>query len=227
MDHKTKHVVYGYIRKYARDLITSHGYNPFYNVPELISMICLLYFYSSEHFGIHHDGSILSTNSKVVKNTKDNEWISVFGRQTIDSLSDLHFQWRIKLALNSCWYIIGLTSNPDNTELPFQRNTVDVNYAYYAQCNEAFFKYKRKEYGEFSKRKEFKDCSELTVLMDLDLKQHTLSFYLINNQSLFKMKKFQGIMYGDVKKEKGLKYHLALSLHGQNAQASIEDFRVV
>merc|ERR1712087_332089 len=93
---------------------------------------------------------------------------SVFGRHRVPSLCGRRVVWTVKLAMDpQCWYIVGVTSNADCTDCPFQRNTVDANYAYYMQCDEAFARYKGRAYGSFKK---FAKCKELMVSVELDLR---------------------------------------------------------
>ena len=225
MDNKTKLFVYGFMRHHSDLLLLANNNNSFYNIPELVTFICLSYFYSVEYFTINQAGSIICKNLKTTKCNRKSGWISIFGRHSIESISKCHCVWDLKLYIKDCWYIIGITSNKEKMDTPFQRNKIDYNYAYYMQCNEAFCKYKRKQYGEFE---QFKNCKELTVSMDLNLKTQTLSFYLIKNKNkpLFRVKKYQGIMYGNIKQSNDIKYSLAVSLYGKNAKCTVCDFRV-
>lgn len=248
MDTKTKLFVYGFMRRHSNSLRLANNNNSFYNIPELVTYICLLYFYSVEYFKCAQPGGIISKDLKTVSIMEDQhamiqqdkdgfieiynnihtKWISFFGRHNIESTSNCHCVWDLKLhSLKDCYFIIGLTTNRNNKinnqYLPFQRNKRDINYAYYLQCNEGYYKYKRKQYGDFEK---FKGCQELIVSMDLNLNEKTISYSLINPKSLFKIKKFQGIMYGNVKKNDNIKYSLAVSCYGKNAKCTVMDFRV-
>eukprot|EP01083_Nonionella_stella_P180871 646189_1 len=226
MDDRTKCSVYGFIRKNSDYLLMENNHNSFYNIPELVTMICLQYFYTMEYFESHQIGCALSRDLQSAKSTRESGWHSCFGRHAIESKSNVHVAWDIKVSLarDSNWYIIGITSNPCDQSIPFQRNTKNMNYAYYIQNNQAFCKYQSKEYGDFTP---FKSCKEVMVRMELDLQSKTLSFCLSKTNKWFNHKKYQGIMYGNIQKRDNVKYSLALSLYGSDSKATIQNFQML
>eukprot|EP01083_Nonionella_stella_P054763 144541_1 len=236
MDNRTKCSVYGFIRKNSYCLLIQNNHNSFYIIPELVIFICLQYLYAIEYFQFHQVGCRLSKGLQSATSTSTHEstasWNSCFGRRMIESTSNVTVTWDIKVKLSpanemdSNWYIIGITSNPcDQTDIAFQRNTKDMNYAYYLQNNQAFCKYESKEYGDFAP---FKSCQEVIVRMELNLKKQTLSFWLSTDKKWlwFDHKKYQGIMYQNIQRADMVQYTLAVSLYGSDATATIENFQM-
>ena len=63
------------------------------------------------------------------------------------------------------------------------------------------------------------NCKEIKVIIDLNLKKNQLS-YIVNDENI-------GIAYKNIQKSNDIKYCLAVSLIGTNANVLIEDFRII
>ena len=113
VDSITHLIVYGYIRDTEKILDLS------YDVPELISTICLLFYFQREYWEICGESLKISSKTSdddtVTKSGKDT-WRTAYGKYQVDlSEPDLIYEWIIKSDSTQCmtWYLaaIGITTN--------------------------------------------------------------------------------------------------------------------
>ena len=88
IDIKYKNLLYGFIRKSERELLSIHENDIFYCVPELITITCLLFYDIGQVFCDVSEKLILSGADKntITNASTDDAWDnSAYGHQWIDS----------------------------------------------------------------------------------------------------------------------------------------------
>ena len=119
IDARSKLLVFGYFRNISEITKAVHGDVAYYNVPDLVVRLCLTYFYIlREEFKNHYTEIVIGADRQSADNTIGGAWHSVFGRHRIESTEHSLCIWEFKLAVDSCYSIVGITSNPDKMDLP-------------------------------------------------------------------------------------------------------------
>ena len=97
---KPKFVVNGFIREIELELLSIHGNDAFYTIPELVTFTCLLFYVATETFDKISSQHILTglDNNTITKNGKEHNWDNAaYGKDWIDSMSDDIYVFSIKM----------------------------------------------------------------------------------------------------------------------------------
>ena len=109
IDNRFKYAVFGYVRSMEPQL--SH-----YNVPVLISYICLSYYYHNEYFAKKGDNVELSNNNMTVNKLNVGWNNTTYGNIWIESDIDQIAKWTFKLSSNGAWISILSKDNRINKD---------------------------------------------------------------------------------------------------------------
>ena len=205
IDERTKIIVLGYIRL-CQKLLSSKN-NPYYNIPELINYLCIIYYHHSEYFTKHGQFIQLNQNNDTitrilkVSNT-DN---SVYGNILIDAAVNLNiiYSWTFKIIESSLMFIGIDSSNKKHIGGDFSFFNGDYFYAYGGGDgigNHGWI------YSQITLEEEYGDNLKINdeLRMELNTKNSTMR-YFINNID-------QGIAFQDIDFDDNKKYYMAICL---------------
>ena len=108
---QTKCIVYGYIRQ-MQELLPSYEDNPYYTIPELVTIICLSFYNLGEYFEIVCDVLKVSNNNRRLYS---NQFIysNGYGSNIIslsDSMHNYKYEWKFNI-LQIYHVAIGITTD--------------------------------------------------------------------------------------------------------------------
>ena len=137
IDHKTNHLVHGYIRAIEQILKQD---NSAIIIPSLVIYTCLIYYWLNEHFDIINESVVIQTSNKmklISGKGSSNKWNnSNFGNILIPSIGDDIYKWKLKLTRfglsaaddSSLIQLLFGISNGDNITEAFVHDEDDIFY---------------------------------------------------------------------------------------------------
>ena len=214
IDDKIKCVIFGYIRN-VQNILPSN--KPFYNIPQLISYIILLYFYEYECFEIAGKDIKISSNGKIItkkstfnlnlKNTTFGEYIIEWKNNN----DNIIYEWKIKLNKIHRWDVIGFASNHTQNDNDYMSSKINPFYCIFM----GGFKLRLNKILEYSDVFKSGDI----IKINFNLIQKKLIFYkdTISN----------GIVFKNIQCNDGIKYKLAICLSKNESEIELIDFKVL
>ena len=204
IDPKSKDTVYGYIRQMQQILPSD---TPYYNIPELVTFICLKFYYIAEYFHFVADTlSISQENQRLSISTWN--FSSAYGSTIIhlNAKSKHSYIWKFRI-IQSYHIIIGI-SNQLRTDTQFNY-AVDSKYYGY-ECDG--YSQSWKDGQGFLGSHKFGYDEDDQVTMIFDTKKRNLRF--MKNDDTNAICKFDDIIDGD--------YRMAIGLYGSYDKDEVE-----
>ena len=117
-------------------LATANEDNPYYNIPSLVFMITMLYYYNPEYFTIHGHQIMLNKDKNVAVTTLEIARNTVYGNVAIGRSSKGKHIWIFDITKPNKKVIIAIGIDSSNKNFPDTSfNSLDNESAYYAyQC---------------------------------------------------------------------------------------------
>ena len=210
IDKRYKYAVYGWIREAEHQL-------QLINVPLMISSICLLYYYEEELFNILEKDIQISTDKKCITKIRNHRsWSNnSYGINTLDSDSDIVYQWDLKIMKSHSSYIhIGISSKIqpnlywriDNTQCAGSKSYMVWEMGL-SCCHSSV---------EWSKNGiEFGEGNIVSIILDLSKAEMRIA---LDGED-------KGVVFRNIDKGRDIKYRLAVSLYGQDDSVRILNFK--
>merc|ERR1712228_734245 len=210
IDPFTKSTVFGYIRECQH--LFKHENNPYFIIPELVSLIVLKYYFINGYFDIiaTEKGVTLSDDKKTIifsegDSTWDNtSYINVQPKFSVPAI----YKWFIKI--NKCvstHIMIALTPSIQSNNGLFG----EFDYVYWSSNGKSMISASFAEYGEA-----YDTGDEITVVLNTKSKQ--LSFE--------KNGKCQGILSDKIEYSESMKYSVGISLYAAKSSCTIRKVEI-
>ena len=115
IDDQTKCIVFGFIRKFEIILLSLNKNKSYYNIPDLINHIVLIYYHIDEYFIINESYIEYNEQTNIIKNISNDE-CTVYGNIKINNHESNNYynfyQWTFKIICNESTSIcIGIDSS--------------------------------------------------------------------------------------------------------------------
>ena len=133
VDQTTKHTVYGYLRWMEKDLRPSSDDVLFRNIPELITNICICYYFR-EKFAIANGDTEISPDGQTTAKTGEGWANTSYGAAVIPSMQDMVYQWDLITSHTKGYAFVGITSNVFDADCSFDEYDNDKGQYSYAYC---------------------------------------------------------------------------------------------
>ena len=212
IDERVKLSVFGFVRdsqKLLPDYIPT-----FYNIPSLIIHIILAFYYETDFFYKYPSNIEVSSDKKQfkVKSNDIYQWVNIFGKIGINSLSHVRCFWKIKTIKSISNMFIGIVSHR-NLERPYQ---YWYSQQFYTLFNGGQIRgqldgktYNEEMYGSGYGKDDI-------VTMYLDMENKELSFDINDNK--------YGVAVSKIKCGKNITYYLGISVIDADHEMCIVDF---
>ena len=221
MNKRTKYAVFGYIRNVQTVLVSYHGNNNFYNIPDLVIFQCLLYYYTMEYVYNKQYFQVDELSNIITKtgSRQRSHWDTIIFGPWMNSMDDIKSTLKIKvIKLESLWMYVGLVAD--------DRHLYDTHRSIYAMCGYAYQADGRVYYNQRIKEKERADEYKTndTVSVTLEMKSGSMS-YIVNNSNETGSK--SGKLFGEsslngsiIEKAPNMRYKWAISMskYGNSCQ---------
>lgn len=213
VDQKTKDIVDGFIKQ-AQSLLPNEQ-NQYFNIPELIFMVTILYYYHPEYFTVHGPHMTLQKDAKIVR-YHDEDVVStntVYGNVIIDKFNKGKFVWTFDIIEPSEEAIITIGIDASKREFPggaFCSSTENKNAFYAYQCwpeDADSLKMNNSKVDKNNSNADYgviysdKKCQ---VQMELNMDDKTLRYYVDNED--------QGIAYEGIIFDNNEEYYMCMSI---------------
>ena len=135
-DQEAKDVINGFIRNAQSMLEIENEDNPYYNIPSLVFVITMLYYYNPEYFTVHGDYILLNGDGNVASASFDIPRNTVYGNVFITKFCKGKYIWTFNIVKSNKNVIIAIGIDSSNKKFANSTfNSFDNASAYYAyQC---------------------------------------------------------------------------------------------
>ena len=221
IDQDQTDLITGYFRRIKR-IIDIDDNNPYYDAPELVVYVTVLYHWIQEFFTVCAEGKMKISDAK---DTVDTIGLSgsatVYGNVAIDGSILAKYIWEFKVIYRTPVYTIttiGIDASNKGKIHQYFYNVSDDHYFYaYKTTQYAGYKYENAENNMFgTDYGKGRGDDNLTVKMELDTKERTIKFYH-DEQDL-------GIAFDNLKFNGDIIYHLAVYIQETETSVQLSNF---
>ena len=213
--NEAKLLVVGYIREFGDELKSSRNSALFQNIPDLITSICVLYYYIDEYFAlINEQHTKISNNNTTINKVGYSNWNhSSYGKVIIPSTNDHVYKWYIKInRTNQGQICMGISSSASIRE-SYYYSSDSYNYSIWGRQGKKRSHLMEVPYwNKYSKRFITNDI----VVITLDLNEKEMSFDI--NEEKF------GVAFTGIECGKNIDYRFAVTLFETFSSVSIIKF---
>ena len=211
IDIQLELVAFGFTKRAQELLPTSSSY---YNIPTSIVYIIAAYLREFDNFGVIHEGFRTFDNGRIMELTVPTEmedWQCGYGTVGIDSQSDTHCEWKIKIDQLIIACFVGIASKRE-LDGQFQYQSVNEFYCLYASDNQC----ELREIWDDGDIIPMRLHSDDIIIMRLNLKRREVKWW-VNDKTC-------GALC-DIKVGENITYYLAVSGFAKEFKVTIIDFR--
>ena len=215
IEQDTEFTVFGYVRQNENNL------SLFCNVPDMVTHLCLSYYFHGEYFEKAGDDIKISNDKMTVtKIAGPADWNnSSYGKQWINSSISQIVEWKFKVNKMECGIYICLVScdNRLNEDCIGYKNKMDFpNYGFHSGGG---VNTRDEITTSWSMKNSFKFVENDIISMILDTKQGHL--FLQNAQGE------KSVVVRTIKSDPEIRYKMAVSLENKSDSVSLVDFKCV
>ena len=222
VNQRSVDIVNGYIK--CAQLLLPYRQNPYYNIPEIVNQICINFYNNPEYFTKYNSDVIQLNDDKTMIIMPDGMF---FGNGTsygnVDIIDDNRLKYIWKFKIKSCSYHTLMAIGIDSSSKAYvyeDFHDCDNKYPYYAfeiySSSEEGVLYEYDQ-GSTNVCVDYGDCGEeihsideATVMMELNLKDKTLKYY-INDID-------QGVAFTNIYFDQDTIYNMAVYVNSVNIE---------
>ena len=213
-DQKTKDIVQGYVRK--NQSLLPFQQNPYYNIPQLVTHLCILYYYIPEFFEISGKNLVISDNGNLITRINQSSWdCTAFGHNVIPSMkNNFIYKWYVKIIKsNECGIMIGIVAGDWNQNKYKAFYPDNMGYAYYCYSGEPYKQYTATEV-RLSRKGKPKQGDTVCVELNM-IKKHIVIH--LNGKEL-------GIAASNIQTADNIEYRFAVSMYMEGNKLKLTKF---
>lgn len=220
-DKRTKCIIFGFCRNVDTLLHSIHDNDPFYNIPELVILLIISYFFIADYFDVPGINSILSEDKYSIIKDKHDGWSGTcYGSTLIPSTTrNTIYKWYLNMvSIPRRHIMIGIASKALPNKAVWETSKKDGYHYYYWSHDGTTSAVGAlagwKQYGS-----KFNTGDHICVVLEFDDGKNATISYCLNGEN-------QGIAY-HVHIAEDISYRLAISLCATKSKITMEKLEII
>ena len=221
IQERNKKICFGYIHETQQQLPSNNSY---YNIPDLIVFLCILYYSNPECFTVYGNDITITDEWSAKNHAKTDSYNTAYGNVQIDGNKHILYEWTFKIYFQSIKFTMVIGIDSSNKYFKNSKYTVSINkYPHYSNCNGTISSNKQCDNVEEFFRRLLYEQNRWKIgdiiKMEINTKNKTIK-YKHNDKDL-------GIAYKNIDFTNNKIYNLAIFLYAEKAAVQLLNFSCI